>query len=124
MRELPPRIDLLILELIVVEADALQVQNEVVGETGDEAAFGRITLLVAVVALVVRDNFASDELLEAVLDGLLALDLQGKTEEVFMALNDVLAGTADELIAVASAIDVVCQMAEGRWLEALLDLVE
>ena len=124
MRELPPRIDLLILELVVVEADALQVQNEVVGKAGDEAAFGRITLLVAVVALVVRYNFASDELLEAVLDGLLALDLQGKTEEVFMALDDVLAGTADELIAVASAIDVVCQVTEGRWLGALLDLVE
>ncbi len=53
MRKLPFGVYLLIFELVVVEADPLQVQNEVVGQTRYQASLRGVSLLLAVAALVV-----------------------------------------------------------------------
>jgi hypothetical protein len=51
--ELPAGVDLFVLELVVVEAHALQVDDEVVGHLRQQTAFGHVRLLLAGVALIV-----------------------------------------------------------------------
>ena len=73
--ELPAGVDLLVLELVVVEADALQVHDEVVGQLAQQASLGDIAFFAAAVALVVRYRLPADELPEALVYVLEALDL-------------------------------------------------
>ena len=73
MWELPPAIDLFVLELVIVEADSLQVHNEVVGELTQQAAFGDIAFIPTSITLVVCYGLATDKLAEAAIDVLEAL---------------------------------------------------
>lgn len=111
-RELPSSVNLLIFHFVVVEADSLEVQDEVVRELADETPLGCVCLLLAVIALVVRYHFSRYELLEAVVDVLLAFDFQRQTEEILIPLNNVFTGATNKLVTVLTAVNALSNVLE------------
>lgn len=76
MREFPSTIHLLIFKLVVVEADALQMHNKVVGKLAEQTALRDIALLSTGVTFVVCNGLPADELAETTIDVLVALHFQ------------------------------------------------
>ena len=124
IRELPTRVDFLVLEFVIVETDSLEVDNEVVGEIREEGALDGICFLFARVAHVVRDDFSLDELLEGLVVVLESFDVEGYVEVVFLALLDVLAVGADELVAAGATVDGLQHLFEWCSPESFFKSVE
>ena len=63
--EFQPRINFFILQCVQVENDSLEVQNQHVREGRQKLPLCELHLLLAVIALVIRDDLARNKLLEA-----------------------------------------------------------
>ena len=97
--ELPPTVDFFILELVVVEAHSLQVDDEVVRYLCQHRALHHVALLPTSVALVIRYHLTIYVLAEGLLNRPVTFDLKRKRVEVFQALIDALAVRTDGLLA-------------------------
>jgi len=124
LRELQQRVDLFVLHDVEVENDALEVQDQEVGRGGHGDRLLDVLLLVADVAEEVLHLLLLDELAEALEEVVLVLDLQRKVVEVFEALGLLAALRAGDGGAGLAAEDVVQQLAVGRLLDLVLELVE
>jgi hypothetical protein len=124
LRELQQRVDLFVLHDVEVEDDALEVQDQEVGRGGHGDRLLDVLLLVADVAEEVLHLLLLDELAEALEEVVLVLDLQRKVVEVLEALGLLAALRAGDGGAGLAAEDVVQQLAVGRLLDLVLELVE
>ena len=100
------------------------MDDEIVGDLCQESAFCHISLLLAGVALIIRDDLSIDELLEGFLDVLVSLDFQRERIEGFESFVDCLAVRADSLVAGLTSEYVFQNPLERGWLERCFDLVE
>ena len=124
VRELPATVDFFILELVIVEAHPLQVDNKIVGHLCQHRALHHVALLTTGVALVVRYNLTIYVLAEGLLDRPVPFDLKRKRVEVFQALINALAVGTDGLLAGLAPEHVLQNAPKGRGLEGVLDLVK
>lgn len=100
------------------------MDDEIVGDLCQESAFCHISLLLAGVALIIRDDLSIDELLEGFLDVLVSLDFQRERIEGFESFVDCLAVRADSLVAGFTSEHVFQNSLERGWLERCFNLVE
>lgn len=76
--EFPSCVYLFIFKLIVIEAHSLKMDDEIVGNLCQEGAFSYIGLLLAGIALIVRDDLSIYELLERFFDVFVSFNFQRK----------------------------------------------
>ena len=76
VREFKSRVYLLILEFIVVEANTLEVDNEVVRYLCQQTTFSHICFFLAGVTLIVWDNLTLDQFFKRLVNTFETFDLQ------------------------------------------------
>jgi hypothetical protein len=83
LREFKERVELVALEGLEVEDEALQVHNQHVWGRGYQSSLAHVDLLLAATALVVADDLTLDQLLETIVHALDVLHSQREVVEAF-----------------------------------------
>jgi hypothetical protein len=122
--ELEPGVDFLVLEGVEVENDPLEVDDEDVREVGEAVSLGDFVFGLAVVAVVVLDDLALDELAEGVVVVFEVFDLEGHVVEVLVLVPHVLAAVAEHLRADFPAVNALQNVLERRLFQPVFELVE
>lgn len=122
--ELHPVVKLLVAQRVEVKDDPLQVHDESVGQPVDSHPLLKLNPLVACSALVVAYDFPRHKLFEAIVDGALVLDLEGKVVEGLSLLAQVAAALALHHRAGLAAKDVFEEVFLTRSSEQGLESVK
>ena len=122
--EFPAGVYLFILKLIVVKANSLKVDHEVVRKFSQNAGTSNISLFAAGVTLIIGNNFTLNKLFKGTMNILVPFYLQRKRIEALITLINSLTISTDSLSTGLSSKIILNNVRERRSFEAVLDLVE
>ena len=110
VREFTERVNLVVLESVEVEADALQVDDKDIGSRGNHSPLLEVDSPVATAAIIIVDYLSFDHLGERFFDRLDALDRDRQVQIIFHAVLHLATFLTDHLTALLAAEDSVDQV--------------